>query len=61
MKKLIPFAAAALLAAMPAAADEIVRTIDRQFSAAEASRIHLEFPVGELKIEAGSESERRTS
>lgn len=53
MKKLIPFAAA-LLIALPAAADEVVRTLERQFSAAEATRIHLEFPVGELKIEAGS-------
>lgn len=53
MKKLIPFAAAALLAALPAAGDEIVRTLDSQISAAEASRIHLEFPIGELKVEAG--------
>lgn len=54
MKKLAPLVAAALLAALPAAADEVVRTLDRQFSAADASRIHLDFPVGELKVEAGS-------
>jgi len=57
MKKLIPVLAAALLAALPvspAFADEVVRTLDRQFSAADASRIHLDFPVGELKVEAGS-------
>lgn len=54
MKKLVSFAAAALLVALPVAADEVIRTIDRQISAADASRIHLEFPVGELKIEAGT-------
>ena len=54
MKKLIPFAAAALLAALPAAADEVIRKLDRQVSAAEASRIHLDFPVGTLVVEAGS-------
>jgi hypothetical protein len=54
MKKLIPFVAAALLAALPAAADEVVRTLERQVSAADAPRIHLDFPVGELKVEVGS-------
>jgi hypothetical protein len=54
MKKLIPFAAAVLLAALPAAADEVVQTLERQVSAANASRIHLDFPVGELKVEVGS-------
>ena len=54
MKKLVPLAAAVLLAALPAAADEVVRTIERQVSAAQASRISLDFPVGELVVEAGS-------
>lgn len=55
MKKLIPFAAAALLAALPAAADEVVvRTLERQVSAADASRIMLDFPVGDLRVEVGS-------
>ena len=58
MKKLVPFApiigAIAVLAAPPAAADDVVRTIERQVSAAEASRISLDFPVGELVVEAGS-------
>lgn len=57
MKKLVPIVAVALLGALPpppAAADEVVRTLDRQISAAEASRIHLDFPVGELEVEAGS-------
>lgn len=58
MKKLVliaPVAAIALLAALPAAADEVVvRTLERQVSAAEASRIQLDFPVGELKVEVGS-------
>lgn len=53
MKKLMPFAAA-LLIALPVAADEVVRTLERQVSAADASRIHLDFPVGELKVEVGS-------
>ena len=54
MKKLIPFVAVALLAALPAAADEVVRKLDRQVSAADASRIHLDFPVGDLEVEVGS-------
>lgn len=54
MKKLIPFAAAALLAALPAAADDVVRKLDGRFSASDASRISLDFPVGELIVEAGS-------
>lgn len=55
MKKLVPIAAAVLLAALPAAADEVVvRTLERQVSVAEASRIQLDFPVGELKVEVGS-------
>lgn len=56
MKKLVPIAAAVLLAALPAAADDdvVVRTLERQVSAAEASRISLDFPVGELVVEAGS-------
>ncbi|MEA2562711.1 MAG: hypothetical protein QOH06_4215 [Acidobacteriota bacterium] len=54
MKKLIPFAAALLLAALPAAADEVVRKLERQVTAADTSRIHLDFPVGDLKVEAGS-------
>jgi hypothetical protein len=53
MKKLIPFAAA-LLVALPVAADEVVHTLQRQVSAADATRIHLDFPVGELKVEVGS-------
>lgn len=54
MKRLIPFAAVALLAAVPAAADEVVRKLDGRFSAADASRISLDFPVGQLIVEAGS-------
>lgn len=54
MKKLVLLVAAALLAALPAAADEVVRSLDRQVSAADASRVHLDFPVGEVRIEAGA-------
>lgn len=57
MKKLIPFAgigAMAILVALPASADEVVRKLDSRFSAADASRVTLDFPVGELIVEAGS-------
>lgn len=57
MKKLIPFRlfpAMALLMALPVAADEVVRTLEHQVSAADASRIHLDFPVGDLRVEVGS-------
>lgn len=54
MRKLVPLAAAVLLAALPAAADEVVRTLERQVAAAGVSRIHLDFPVGDLKVEVGS-------
>lgn len=54
MKKLALLVGAALLGSLPAAADEVVRTIDRQLSAAEVSGIHLDFPVGELQVDAGA-------
>ena len=54
MKKLALLLGAALLGSLPAAADEIVRTLDRQLSAAEVSAIHLDFPVGEVQVDAGS-------
>jgi hypothetical protein len=54
MKKLALFVGAALLGSLPAAADEVVRTLDRQTSAADVSSIHLDFPVGEVQIDAGT-------
>lgn len=54
MKKLALLLGAALLGSLPAAADEVVRTLDRQLSAAEASSIHLDFPVGEVQVDAGT-------
>ncbi len=37
-----------------AGADEVVRTLDRQVSAADADSIHLDFPVGEVRIDGGA-------
>ncbi|HWM90762.1 MAG TPA: hypothetical protein VN493_08355 [Thermoanaerobaculia bacterium] len=54
MRKTVLLVAAALLGSLPLAADEVVRSLDRQFPAAEASRIHLDFPVGEVHVEAGA-------
>jgi autotransporter translocation and assembly factor TamB len=53
MKKLALLLGAALLGSLPAAADEVVRTLDRQVSVADASGIHLDFPVGEVQVDAG--------
>jgi hypothetical protein len=54
MKKLALFVGAALLSSLPAAADEVVRTLDRQLSATDVSGIHLDFPVGEMEVSAGT-------
>jgi hypothetical protein len=54
MQKLALFLGAALLGSLPAAADEVVRTLDRQLSAADVSGIHLDFPVGEVQVAAAS-------
>src|SRR5690349_3990258 len=54
MKKLALLLGAALLSSLPAAADEIVRTLDRQVSVADASGIHLDFPVGEVQVDAAA-------
>lgn len=54
MKKLALLLGAALLSSLPAAADEIVRTLDRQLSAANLAGIHLDFPVGEVQVAAGA-------
>lgn len=53
MKKLALLVSAALLGSLPAAADEVVRTLDRQLSAAGVSGIHLDFPVGTVRVDAG--------
>jgi hypothetical protein len=54
MKKLVLLVSAALLGALPAAADDVVRTLDRQLSAADVSSIHLDFPVGEVRVDAAA-------
>jgi hypothetical protein len=54
MKKLALLVGVALLGSLPAAADEVVRTLDRQLSAADVSGIHLDFPVGEVEVAAGT-------
>ena len=53
MKRLILSVAAALLCALPASAEEVVRTFQKQLSAGDVERIHIDIPVGELEIEAG--------
>lgn len=43
---------AALLWVVPAGADEVVRSFRQEIPVAGADRIHLEFPVGEVTVEA---------
>jgi hypothetical protein len=57
MKKLILPLAAILLGALPAAADEVVRTMSQAFQVKTADEIHLEFPVGEMVVQAWDESQ----
>ncbi len=47
----IIFLAAALLASIPAAATEVVRSFHQQLPTGAADRIHLDFPVGEVQVE----------
>jgi hypothetical protein len=47
----IIFLAAALLASIPAAATEVVRSFRQQLPTGTADRIHLDFPVGEVRVE----------
>ncbi|HVR96445.1 MAG TPA: hypothetical protein VMW27_07525 [Thermoanaerobaculia bacterium] len=55
MKKLILPLTAMLLGALPAAADEVVRTMNQAFQAQAADEINLDFPVGELVVQAWDE------
>ncbi len=55
MKKLILPLAAILLGALPAAADDVVRTLNQAFPVNAATEIDLDFPVGELIVEAWDE------
>lgn len=52
-KMLIHSVAAALLCALPASADEVVRTFQKQIPVGGIEDIHIEIPVGELEVEAG--------
>jgi len=54
MKKIVLLLGATLLGSLPAAADEVVRTLDRQLSAADVAGIHLDFPVGEVQVAAAA-------
>lgn len=54
MKKILLPVAAALLWAAPASADELVRTLDKQLSAQNVAGIALDFPVGEVIVEAAA-------
>jgi hypothetical protein len=40
-----------LLAALPARADVILRTLSQQYDAARVEQVHLDFPVGSLEVE----------
>lgn len=53
MKKLVLPVAAALLCALPASADEVVRTFQKQIPLGGVENIRIEIPVGELEIVAG--------
>jgi len=53
MKKLILPVAAALLCALPASAEEVVRTFQKQIPTGDVGIVHIDIPVGELEIEAG--------
>ena len=54
MKKPALLLGVALLSSLPVAADEVVRTLDRQLSAANLAGVHLDFPVGEVQVDAGT-------
>lgn len=54
MKRIALLAGVTLLGALPASADEVVRTLNGQASAADVSGIHLDFPVGEVEVTAAS-------
>lgn len=51
--RLVLTLAMATLIATPAAADEVVRTIETGWSTSGVSEVYLDFPVGEAIIEAG--------
>lgn len=59
MKKLILPLAAILVGALPAAAaaDDVVRTLNQAFPVNAAGEIDLDFPVGELIVEAWDEAQ----
>jgi hypothetical protein len=53
MKKIVLILGAALLWVVPASADEVVRSFRQQIPIANAQKIHLDFPVGELNVDPG--------
>lgn len=55
MKKLILPLAVILLGALPAGADDVVRTLNQAFPVNAVNGIDLEFPVGEVIVEAWDE------
>src|SRR5829696_5178762 len=52
LKRTALILSAALLWVVPADADEVVRSFRQQIPVGGAGRIHLEFPVGEVTVEA---------
>ena len=53
MKKIVLILGAALLWIVPASADEVVRSFHQQIPVANAQKINLDFPVGELNVDPG--------
>jgi len=53
MRKSILILAAALLWTIPAAADETVRTFSKQLPTTGIEKVDLDFPVGEIAVDAG--------
>ena len=54
MKQILLPVAAVLLWAASVSADEVVRTLDKQLSAGNVAGISLDFPVGEVVVEAAA-------
>lgn len=57
MKKTALILWAALLWVVPASADEVVRSFRQQIPAANAQKVHLDFPVGQLDVASGDGSQ----
>lgn len=52
MRRTLGLSLLAVLASLPASANVTVRTLNQQYAATAAQKVHLDFPVGSLEIEA---------